>query len=61
MIRSLVDALDDSDASVRGAVAKALGKLGDPASVSPLRQRLEVEESIHVKASLEQALQQLGV
>ena len=61
VIRSLIEALDDTDASVRGAVAKALGKLGDPASVGPLKQRMEVEESIHVKASLEQALQQLGI
>jgi HEAT repeat protein len=30
MLPSLITALDDSDASVRGAVAKALGKLGDP-------------------------------
>jgi HEAT repeat protein len=59
VLSSLIDALDDSDASVRGAVAKALGKLGDPASVGPLKQRMEVEESIHVRASLEQALQEL--
>jgi HEAT repeat protein len=56
----LIGALNDSDASVRGAVAKALGKLGDPASVAPLKQRMEVEESIHVRASLEQALQELS-
>lgn len=60
VVPSLIRALDDSDASVRGAVAKALGKLGDPASVAPLKQRMEVEESIHVRASLEQALQQLS-
>jgi hypothetical protein len=60
MLSSLIAALDDSDASVRGAVAMALGKLGDPASVEPLRRRMEVEESIHVRASLEQALDKLG-
>jgi hypothetical protein len=60
MLASLIAALDDNDASVRGAVAKALGKLGDPASVEPLKRRMEVEESIHVRASLEQALEQLG-
>ena len=59
VLTSLINALDDSDASVRGAVAKALGKLGDPASVAPLKRRMEVEESIHVRASLEQALQEL--
>ncbi len=60
MLSSLLTALDDSDASVRGAVATALGKLGDPASVEPLTHRMEVEESIHVRASLEQALENLG-
>jgi len=59
MLSSLITALDDSDASVRSAVAKALGKLGDPASVEVLKRRLEVEESIHVRASLEQALEKL--
>jgi HEAT repeat protein len=60
MLSSLITALDDSDASVRGAVAKALGKLGDQASIEPLTRRLEVEESIYVRASLEQALEKLG-
>lgn len=60
VVSSLIRALDDNDSSVRGAVAKALGRLGDPASVAPLKRRLEVEESIHVRASLEQALQQLS-
>ena len=60
MLSSLIAALDDSDASVRGAVAMALGKLGDPASIEPLARRMEVEESIHVRASLEQALERLG-
>jgi HEAT repeats len=59
VLSSLIGVLNDSDASVRGAVAKALGRLGDPASVAPLKQRMEVEESIHVRASLEQALQEL--
>ena len=59
VLTSLIGVLDDSDASVRGAVAKALGKLGDPASVAPLKQRMEIEESIHVRASLEEALQKL--
>jgi HEAT repeat protein len=60
VLSALIGALKDSDASVRGAVAKALGQLGDPASVSALKQRMEVEESIHVRASLEQALKELG-
>jgi len=60
MLSSLIGALDDSDASVRGAVAMALGKLGDPASVAPLRSRMEDEESIHVRVLLEQALEKLS-
>ena len=60
MLSSLVKTLDDSEASVRGAVAMALGNFGDRTSVEPLKRRMEVEESIHVRASLEQALEKLG-
>ena len=60
MLPSLVAALDDSEAAVRGAVAVALGNLGDPASVEPLKRRIETEESIYVRASLDQALEKLG-
>src|SRR5258707_788081 len=52
MLSSLIAALDDSDASVRSAVATALGRLGDRASVPQLRSRMDVEESIHVRGSL---------
>ena len=61
MLSALVAALDDSDATVRGAVAMALGKLGDTASVALLRSRMEVEESIHVRASLQQAIDRLVI
>lgn len=61
VLTSLAGALADSDAAVRSAAAKALGKLGDSSSVAPLKQRMEVEESILVRASLEQALQQLSL
>jgi HEAT repeat protein len=48
-------------AMLRYAVpATALGKLGDPASIEPLTRRMEVEESVMVRASLEQALEKLG-
>jgi len=60
MLASLIKTLDDSDASVRAAVAIAMGNLGDPASVEELKSRMETEESIHVRASLERALQKLG-
>src|SRR6266850_5526324 len=60
MLSALIAALDDNDASVRGAVALALGKLGDSASVAALRARMEIEESIHVRASLEKALERLA-
>jgi HEAT repeat protein len=60
MLSSLVATLDDSDAAVRSAVAMALGTLGDPASVEPLKRRLELEESMHVRALLERALERLG-
>ena len=60
MLPSLITALDDSDASVRGAVAKALENFSDPSSVAALKERMDVEESIHVRASLEQALDKLG-
>jgi hypothetical protein len=60
MLNPLIDTLNDSDAAVRGAVATALGNLGDPASIEPLTRRMEVEESIMVKASLTQALENLS-
>jgi HEAT repeat protein len=61
MLSPLIAALDDSEPAVRGAVALALGNLGDPASVDALHRRIETEESIYVRASLEQALEKLGV
>ena len=60
MLSSLIKTLDDSDASVRGAAAKALSNFGGPASIEALKKRMEAEESIHVRASLEQALYKLG-
>ena len=60
MFPALITALDDSDASVRAAVATALGNLRDPSSLEALTRRLDEEESIHVRASLEQAIEKLG-
>ncbi|MFY9574456.1 MAG: HEAT repeat domain-containing protein [Blastocatellia bacterium] len=60
MLSGLVAALDDSEASVRSAVVKALANLSDPSSVDALKRRTDVEESIQVRVSLEQALEKLG-
>jgi hypothetical protein len=60
MLSSLIAALDDSDASVRGAVATALGNFGDPDSIEALKKRMEMEESVHVRASLERALEKVA-
>jgi len=60
MLSALIVALDDSDASVRRAVATALGTLRETGAIEPLKTRLELEESIHVRASLEQALEKLS-
>jgi hypothetical protein len=59
MLPALLVALNDRDASVRGAVAAALGNLGDRQAIEPLRLRREEDESIHVKAALDRAIQKL--
>jgi HEAT repeat protein len=60
MLSPLIEALNDNDASVRSAVATALGNYGDLSSREALNTRLGVEESIHVRASIERALQRMG-
>jgi hypothetical protein len=59
MLPALVAALDDTDASVRSAAANALLQLGSPEAIAPLKRRLESEESIHVRASLQRAIERL--
>ena len=59
MLTWLIAAFDDSDASVRGAVAMALGNFGGLTSIEALKKRMQAEESIHVRASLEQVLEKL--
>jgi HEAT repeat protein len=59
MLPSLVAALNDNDASVRSAAANALLQLGSPEAIAPLKRRLESEESIHVRASLQRAIERL--
>jgi hypothetical protein len=60
MLPSLIVALNDSDASVRSTVAAALGNLSNMEAVEPLKQRLEIEDSIHVRGALQKALQKLN-
>ena len=57
MLSALIAAIEDNDASVRSAVATALGKFGDPESIEALKERMKLEESVHVRASLERALE----
>ena len=57
MLAPLIETLNDNDASVRSAVARALGNFGDLSSKEALKNRLELEESIHVRAAIEKALQ----
>jgi hypothetical protein len=59
MLPSLLAALDDTDASVRSAAANALIQLASPEAIAPLKRRLETEESIHVRASLQRAIERL--
>lgn len=61
MLTPLLSALDDSDASVRSAAANALTQFGSAAALVPLKRRLEVEESIHVRASLQRAIEKLDI
>lgn len=57
MLSALIAAIEDNDASVRSAVVTALGKFGDPESIEALKKRMKLEESVHVRASLERALE----
>ena len=59
MLSSLIAALDDNDATVRGTVATALANFGVPDSIAALKKRMELEESVHVIASLKRALEKL--
>lgn len=56
---ALCDALDDSDAGVRNAVANALEKFGDAQAVDYLERRLAVEEALQTRAALQRAIKKL--
>jgi hypothetical protein len=60
MFESLVNALGDSEASVRSAVATALGNLGDPRAIELLKHRMDLDESIHFRAAVLKALKKLS-
>ena len=60
MLPALLASLNDRDAAVRGAVAAALANLGDGQAIESLKGRLEEEESIHVKAALNKAIERLA-
>lgn len=60
MFAPLITALDDNSAAVRGAVAKALASLGDERATEALARKAQSDESIHVRAVAQQALDKLA-
>lgn len=59
MLAPLVTALDDRNAAVRGAVALALGNLGDPRAIHHLLRVAQSDESPHARNQAERALEKL--
>jgi hypothetical protein len=59
VVPQLLLRLDDHDPVVRGFAAKALGELGDGASVGYLRQRLVREDDPSVRRSVERAVERI--
>jgi epoxyqueuosine reductase len=55
---ALIEALDDDDPLVRGAVAWALGRLATPRALAALRSRQAVEDNPKVIAELDAAITQ---
>jgi epoxyqueuosine reductase len=55
-VPALVAALADPEPLVRGHVAWALGRIGTPAAIRALRQRLTMEKDGEVTSEIEQAL-----
>ena len=59
MYAPLVTALDDSNASVRGAAAIALGHLGDSRAIEQLNRVADGDDSPHARAQARRALERL--
>src|SRR5262249_28665353 len=60
MSAPLVTALDDSNASVRGAAAIALGHLGDSRAIEQLNRVADGDDSPHARAQARRALDRLN-
>jgi hypothetical protein len=56
MLSPLLATLDDNDASVRSAAANAVAQFGSADALESLKTRLSMEESIHVRATLQRAI-----
>ncbi|MEW6131159.1 MAG: HEAT repeat domain-containing protein [Acidobacteriota bacterium] len=56
---ALLEALNDSDANVRSAVAEALATVGDARASEALQTRLEIEEALQTRAALQKAITKL--
>ncbi len=59
-VGTLVEALSWPEASVRGAAAWALGRLGGPVAERRLREQLDEERDASVRGEIEAALAELG-
>jgi len=57
---ALIGCLDDKEALVRGHVAWALGRIGDPSASAPLRRRLSVESDARAREEIHRALAALS-
>jgi epoxyqueuosine reductase len=59
LVRPLHALLSDSSPLVRGHAAWALGQLGDPRSVDPLREALSGEDAVPVRTELIESIERL--
>ena len=55
-VPALIHALNDEEPLVRGHAAWALGRIGTAEAIPGLRRRLSIEEDIHVRAEIEEAI-----